>query len=93
LFLSSSLLHSASILRISSTKGEITHEIAAYKWRSTTEKPVKAWEECTEAELEIVRNRQKVIAAFEWSGFSPKRFVESYRYDDFLSEVNTSLGQ
>jgi hypothetical protein len=48
-------------------KGDITpektHKIAVYKGRSAAEKPVKAWEECGEAEREIARNRREVITA------------------------------
>ncbi|MDR2783179.1 MAG: hypothetical protein LBB48_04975 [Treponema sp.] len=72
---------------------EVAHEITAYKGRSTADKPVKAWEECTEAEREIVRNRQKVITAFEQSGLNVRQFVESYRRDEFLPEVKARLGR
>jgi hypothetical protein len=78
-------------------KGDITpektHEIAVYKGRSMGEKPVKAWDECTEAEREIARNRREVITAYEQSGLNSKQFVELYRHDDFLPEIKIALGR
>jgi hypothetical protein len=72
---------------------EKTHEIAVYKGRSAAEKPVKAWEECAEAEREIARNRREVIAAYEQSGLNVRRFVERYNHDDFLPEIKDRLGR
>ncbi|MDR0707947.1 MAG: hypothetical protein LBF60_08770, partial [Treponema sp.] len=72
---------------------EKTHEIAVCKGRTMGEKPVKAWDECTEAEREIARNRREVITAYEQSGLNSKQFVELYRHDDFLPEIKIALGR
>jgi hypothetical protein len=72
---------------------EVAREIAAYKGRSTTDKPVKTWDECSEGEREIARDRQEVIAAFEQSKLNVRQFIELYRHDDFLPEIKTRLGR
>jgi putative transposase len=70
-------------------------DIEGYKCRSlsTAGKTYKNLNQCTEAEREIARNRQKVIAAFEHSGLTPQQFVELYQHDDFLTEIKARLGR
>jgi hypothetical protein len=76
-------------------KAEVKVTIDGYTCRSASNKTFKTLAQCTEAELEIARNRQKIIAAYEaakLTGLNTKQFVDFYNEGKVLPEVKATLG-
>jgi hypothetical protein len=76
-------------------KAEVKVSINGYDCRCSSKKTFKTLTQCTEAELEIARNRQKIIAAYEatkQNGLNSKLFVSLYNEGKILPEVKAALG-
>jgi hypothetical protein len=70
--------------------------VDGYACRSAGGKTYKTLEQCTEAELAIARNRQKIIGAYERArrdGINAQRFVALYNEGKILPEVKARLGR
>ncbi|MDR0569183.1 MAG: hypothetical protein LBG87_08260, partial [Spirochaetaceae bacterium] len=77
-------------------KVEVKVSIDGYKCRSGSAKTYKDITQCTEAELDIARNRQKIIAAYERAkqeGLNCEEFVSFYNMDKVLPDVKAVLGR
>ncbi|MHB9292657.1 hypothetical protein Holit_01759 [Hollandina sp. SP2] len=72
-------------------KVSVKATIDGYKGRSKEEKPIKTLNQCTEAEREIARNRQKIIDAYSNSGLSVKRFIELYNDNLAVPDIKERL--
>jgi hypothetical protein len=76
-------------------KAEIKVSIDGYDYRCSSKKSFKVLKQCSEAELEIARNRQKIITAYEaakQTGLNTKQFVDLYNEGTILPEVKAALG-
>jgi putative transposase len=77
-------------------KAEVKVSIEGYNCRSAASKTYKALKQCTEAELEIARNRQKIIAAYEdakRNGINLDQFLDLYQQGKILPEIKEQLGK